>query len=584
MRAFRPSSLPSTVLLAALLVLGGTAVRLPAASAPAPAWTAPTGRTLADLERALAAAHANYNPAEQMTRRPFSSPGYHTALTGGMVHPTRDSIGYAVGLLDTGKPEHLERAVAIVRRIVALQDTDPASRTYGIWSWFLEEPLPKMSPPDWNWADFIGTQLLQIARDHRARLPADLAAQVDAAIRHACAAIKKRNVGPGYTNIAIMGAYVTLFGGELLDLPEFRDYGRDRLRRFHAYTVENGSFEEYNSPTYTIVALHELSRLAAHVRDAESRPLIDELVRRAWTEIATHFHAPTRQWAGPHSRAYRSLLNDSTFAQIQRGTAGRVAFGVPENDRESIRLPLACPPDLEPLFTSLPAPRTVTQTFIKRTGTVGTTYLHPHYALGSVNHGDLWNQRRALIAYFGPAAQPGYLHLRFLKNNYDFSSALLHSAQREGLVVGAVDFLTNGGDTHISLQRVKDATITARDLRLRFELGGSGRTAAVRLTGENTATIAAGDLTFHVTLARARFGDLTGTFSTGHERDLRFLDVVLHAGAERTFKLTELQEAILAFVLSVGPHPAPSVATANGQLTLAVDGLSATARLAPYKR
>jgi hypothetical protein len=377
---------------------------------------------------------------------------------------------------------------------------------------------------------------------------------------------------------------VTLFAGELLDLPEYRDYGRERLRRFHAYTVENGSFEEYNSPTYTIVALHELSRLAAHVRDAESRPLIDDLVRRAWTEIATHFHAPTRQWAGPHSRAYRSLLSPSALVQIQRGTAGRVSFGVSENDREFIRLPLACPPDLEPLFTSLPSPRTVTQTFVKRSGTVGTTYLHPHYALGSVNRGDLWNQRRALVAYFGSAAQPGYLHLRFLKNHYDFSSAILHSAQREGLVVGAVDFLTNGGDTHISLQRVQDATITARDLRLRFELGGSGRAATVQLTGENTATIAAGDLTFHLTLAHARFGEITGTLSTGTDRDVRFLDVILHTGAERTFKLTDLQEAILAFALSVGPHAAPAVSTANGQLTLAVDGLSATARLAPYKR
>jgi hypothetical protein len=441
-----------------------------------------------------------------------------------------------------------------------------------------------MRPPDWNWADFIGTQLLQIARDHRARLPADLASQVDAAIRHACAAIKKRNVGPGYTNIAIMGAYVTLFAGELLDLPEYRDYGRERLRRFHAYTAENGSFEEYNSPTYTIVALHELSRLAAHVRDAEARPLIDDLVRRAWTEIATHFHAPTRQWAGPHSRAYRSLLHDSTLVQIQRGTAGRVAFGVTGNDRESLRLPLACPPDLEPLFTSLPAPRTVTQTFIKRNGTVGTTYLHPHYALGSVNHGDLWNQRRALLAHFGSAAAPGYLHLRFLKNDYDFSSAILHAAQREGLVVGAVDFLSNGGDTHVSLQRVKDATITARDLRLRFELGGSGRNATVQLTGENTATIAADGLTFHLTLAHARFGDFTGRLETGAAAATRQLDVVLYSGDERTFRLTDLPAAALAFVLSVGPHPAPSFALAPDRLTVSTAGLAASAALVPYPR
>ena len=103
---------------------------------------------VARLERALASWHGQYNPAEQMARRPFSSPGYHTKLTGGFVHPTRDSLNYALGLLDTGKPEHLERATAIVRRVVSLQDNDPARRTYGIWSWFMEEPLDKMRQPD----------------------------------------------------------------------------------------------------------------------------------------------------------------------------------------------------------------------------------------------------------------------------------------------------------------------------------------------------------------------------------------------------------------------------------------------------
>lgn len=175
----------------ALLALLASATGLHAA------WTPPDAVQLARLDRALASWNSQYDPAEQMVRRPFSSPGYHTALTGGFVHPTRDSLNYALGLLDTGRPEDLVRATAVVRRVVALQDSDPASQTYGIWSWFLEEPLAQMRPPDWNWADFNGVTLLQIARDHRARLPADLARAVDASILHACRAIKKRNVRPG---------------------------------------------------------------------------------------------------------------------------------------------------------------------------------------------------------------------------------------------------------------------------------------------------------------------------------------------------------------------------------------------------
>ena len=135
--------------------------------------------------KALAEEDKRYDPAEQMIRRPFSSPGYHTTLKGGDVHPTRDSLNYAVALLNSGEPGRLERAERILRRVISLQDQDPNSRTYGIWSWFMEEPLEKMSPPDWNWADFCGAQLLQVAIDHTDRLPADLQRQVKDSILHA---------------------------------------------------------------------------------------------------------------------------------------------------------------------------------------------------------------------------------------------------------------------------------------------------------------------------------------------------------------------------------------------------------------
>ncbi|MBN2316104.1 MAG: hypothetical protein JXM79_19410, partial [Sedimentisphaerales bacterium] len=90
--------------------------------------------------KALGEQDERYDPVERMIRRPFSSPGYHTTLKGGDVHPTRDSLNYAVALLDSGEPERIEQARQILRRVIALQDQDPNSRTYGIWSWFMEEP------------------------------------------------------------------------------------------------------------------------------------------------------------------------------------------------------------------------------------------------------------------------------------------------------------------------------------------------------------------------------------------------------------------------------------------------------------
>ena len=543
-------------------------------------WTPPSPTQLARLDRALAPSHAQYDPAEQMLRRPFSSPGYHTTLTGGFVHSTKDSLAYAVGLLDTGRAADLDRATAVIRRVVALQDTDPTSKTYGIWSWFLEEPLAKMSPPDFNWADFNGVSLLQIARDHRTRLPADLAGAVEASILHACRAIKKRNVGPSYTNIAIMGTYVTLVAGELYDLPEFKTYGLDRLRRFYDHTVANGAFEEYNSPTYTIIALFELSRLKAHVQSPAAQPMIDTLVRRAWQEIATHFHAPTLQWVGPHSRAYASLNRSTALAAVQRGTGGRVDLGVDQPDREELRLPLACPPDLEVLFGPLREPRTVTTTFIKRTNTVGTSYLHPKFALGTVNQGDLWNQRRPLLLHFGTAAAPGYVQLRFLKNNYDFSSAIFTGSQRDGLALGTVHLITDGGDTHISLDKVKAGKIRARDLRVRFEIGGP----AASLAKVTTAAITTPELTISIAFARARFDGRDAQLIPGGDQTTKWLDAVFYSGPEREFDLAALDEAFAAFVFAVGAPAEPVLTLEAGRATLASAGLTVIAPLKPAPR
>ncbi|UCC99657.1 MAG: hypothetical protein JSW66_07175, partial [Phycisphaerales bacterium] len=522
--------------------------------------------------KALAKQDERYDPAEQMIRRPFSSPGYHTTLEGGTVHPPRDSLNYAVALLDAGQPERLERAVKILHRVIALQDQDPNSRTYGIWSWFMEEPLEKMSPPDWNWADFCGAQLLQVAIDHMDRLPADVQRQVRDSILHAGRAIKRRNVGPGYTNIAVMGAYVTLVAGELFDDVELADYGKARLRRFYDHTFANGSFSEYNSPTYSIVAIRELSRMLRHVRDDESQQLLRELNRFAWSHVARHFHAPTRQWAGPHSRCYATLLRDSTLAFIQRATGSKLQF-LPDADAlESLdahRLGAECPADLLGYFAELSEPRLEIETFARnqpdRQDIIGTTYLHPDFTLGSVNVGDLWNQRRPLLAYWNTDAGVVAMRLRCLHDGYDYSSASIFTIQDAGDILGAVVFATDRGDTHISLDRIKNATIKAKDLRVRLEFEGAVSQMQLPLKR-------CGRVNIDLQIAHAVFDDQVVKSEVGRGDKTAWRDVVLYQGLEREINFAEIAEAAVVFTLSLSTGqdsvPNSQLSIANNQSTV----------------
>jgi hypothetical protein len=516
--------------------------------------------------KALSKQDERYDPTERMIRRPFSSPGYHTTLKGGFVHPARDSLNYAVALLDSGRPERLERAEQILRRFIALQDQDPNSRTYGIWSWFAEEPLDKMSPPDWNWADFCGTQLLQVAIDHMDRLPADVQQQVTESILHAGRAINRRNVGPGYTNIAVMGAYVTLVAGELFDEAELADYGKARLKRFYDHTFKHGSFSEYNSPTYSIVAIKELSRMLRHVKDPESQNLLHELNRFAWSHVARHFHPPTRQWAGPHSRCYATLLRDSTLAFIQDATGGKVSLLPDSHSFESLdahRLGAHCPAELLHYFTELPEPRSEVETFVRNAGEtydiIGTTYLHPDFTLGSVNIGDLWNQRRPLLAYWKTKAGVVAMRLRCLHDDYDYASASLFTVQDSSDVLGAVVFATDRGDTHVSLDRLKNATIKARDLRLRLQLEGAVENAVIT-PNHSKQSEASRQRSFHISdgpihvtfdVPWSKFGDSPIVTETDRSGDTLSIDIILYRGAEESINFAEIDEAAVFFALSV---------------------------------
>lgn len=491
--------------------------------------------------KALAKWNERYDPEEHMIKRPFSSPGYHTTLKGGFVHPTRESLTYAVGLLDSGEEELRVRAIEVLKKVVSLQDTNPEHSTYGIWSWFYEEPLDKMSPPDWNWADFCGKELLQVALDHFDRLPEDVRDMVRKSIIHAVNSIMKRDVGPSYTNIAIMGTYVTLVAGELFGIDRFLEYGRQRLKRIYDHTLYHGAFTEYNSPTYTMVALEDLSRMLLHVKDPSCRRITEELHHIGWECVAHHFHAPTWQWAGPHSRCYSSLQGPPLWSRLELATGGRVRFlddDELEIDIDWPRIKLRCPEEFIEYFRNPGSPRLERVTFLKgdgkRPSQVATTYLTPEYAIGSFNWSDLWNQRRALIAYWGTHERPSYMHLRCLHDGYDYASAAFLSVQANGNVLAAINFATDGGDTHPGLDRVREATIEAEDLRLRLEFGGSieGIELPREFGGNSFATVTLGDMELDVSVPFVDFDGLPVSYGTWRGWTARVVRCCLLQGEE----------------------------------------------------
>ena len=414
-----------------------------------------------------------------------------------------------------------------------------------------------MSPPDWNWADFCGVQLLDVWIHNRHRLSEDLREKVKDSIQHAARSIQRRNVGPDYTNIAVMGTYVTLVTAERFRLEDLRNYAKDRLRRVHKHIMDQGSFTEYNSPTYTIVTLTELARMLLHFREDEDKRLARELHDLAWEHIARHFHPPTRQWAGPHSRCYSTLLTkDSQYIAFLEAGTGRQGYLTDVDPLPvDFRIPIQCPKEWIPYFKELKEARMERETFSKKgqpDAVIGTTHLHPQYTLGTVNHADFWRQRRPFVAYWGTKDKPTYLQVRFLHDDYDFSSAIPFTSHwQKDRALTVVTFATDYGDTHVSLDKVKNAAIQAKDLRLRFEIGGAIESVKIKQT-DQSFTIQ--DRTIDIQLnpyPNSCFGDRPVQWEIGGDEKHRWIDAVCYHGDERSINLASLEEAYIAFAFAI---------------------------------
>lgn len=535
---------------------------------------------------------SRYDAAICMLRSPFSSPGYHTMLKQAeFIHSTRDSLSYALGLLDMGLTSYEQRAFDIIRQVISLQDTDPASDTFGIWSWFYEEPLDQMAPPDWNWADFCGSRLVQAISRHGHRFPDDLREAAVLSIECACEAIIRRNVGPDYTNIAIIGAFVTRIAGEKLGRKDYADYGLERLRRLHAHTLKHGAFQEYNSPVYTYIAILELSKLQSETSDCRVKEWTGELLDLTWRTVSGYYHPATAQWSGPHSRCYGVLLEDQSKAFLQLATGGAVMFFPWEElpyEEEWYMSGIHCPPAYLEGF-KVPETKEVRQRLEGegegqeqeweqeqgqgqerdqvlervrgqeqgqgRDGRWAVTYMTPQWSMGSFTHSDLWNQRRPLLVYADNHGQPAYIRLRCMHDGYDYCSARFQSMQEAGHVLFGIDFITDGGDTHPNLDRT-GGVIACSDLRLRLEVGGALEGVTAALTEEGTVITIAGT-EFGLTTWFAAF---SGPADAGnrlaweiHGADGQMnIDMILYAGPRRMLDFTSMQQAALVFSLAAG--------------------------------
>jgi hypothetical protein len=155
-------------------------------------------------------------------------------------------------------------------------------------------------------------------------------------------------------------------------------------------------------------------------------------------------------------------------------------------------------------------------------------------------------------------------------------------------VLAAVNFATDGGNTHLSLDRLKDGVVTVAQLRLRFEFGGAASGVRIPLPGRATDPIRLrfGDVRWQLVLLRAVFGSEPGRWEATTEGNTSGLDWVLYQGEAKTIRLGELDQAALGFALRLSTQDAAlpegtAQLEAPGRLSLRWAGLALSLPIRP---
>lgn len=452
-----------------------------------------------DASYGLVAEPAAYNPI-------------HTRLWTGIRHPYRESMQYSLALLETREPHRTtdsELAAELIIRIAGSQDVDESSSTYGIWSYYDDEPLDRMSPPDWNWADFLGRDLSLILLRHGAALSTEARAAAENALRHAARSVIRRNVAMSYTNIAAKGTFVTLAAGQLLDDADLTAYGVERVGRLVNQVTEAGSFAEFNSPGYWAITTEAIGSIVQYVTTPAAREGAQWLLGRLWEHFTRRWHSPTGQLSGPMARAYTNdqRRNPTVLALLAKAVDFAGPFG--ELPRLEPKIDL-----IAPAVIDVVAPDAVRDAVLASpTGTVrerfsvqrmddapdmpitGTTSRGATATIGSVNLAEYWLQRRPVLGYWTapgtPAWQPpSWAQLRMLKNDFDFSSGMSHAVQSGPHVLWGAGLKSPGGDEHVHLFPIEaGARVRIDDLRLRLDLVGPGLSAGSDLVAVDGAPV-----------------------------------------------------------------------------------------------
>lgn len=222
----------------------------------------------------------------------------------------RESTWYALGLLLRDGPGDRTRAAEILRVVLKQQYHEPGKPWDGTFKRSPNEPEPPANAVMWrgydpNWREFIGTTFAIILEEYRDRIPADVAKEMMVAIDDAVAGeVKQGRLQPTYTNPALMLGFLWEYAAVHGNRPQWIAPATKWQDTVYGLFKQHGTFDEFNSPTYTGVDIYALALWRDYGSTPQMRAMGREMEAALWRTTASLYNAKLRNISGPYDRSY----------------------------------------------------------------------------------------------------------------------------------------------------------------------------------------------------------------------------------------------------------------------------------------